>query len=363
LPKRVSSNSLYVLITILFIAVIAGVTHAAPEPSKDPLPFQQGSWTIVVLPDTQRYVLNDENHAIFMQMTQWIKENKKARNIKMVLHVGDITDNNTPEEWAKAKASMSVLNGQVPYIMCIGNHDLVTNGFMIDRTTLMNTYFHVEDNPLNKEIFGDSYGIGLENAYYLFNAGGRDYMVLSLEFGPRQEVIDWANRMVAGHPVSSIILITHDFMDERSRVDTGTVSRTTPTTDYSPSLFPIGKNGDAHCGEETWEELVSKHPNFEFVFSGHQLDADGDKIATGHRSDTREKGYTVHQTLFNAQESHKGGEGWLRLVEFRPDGTVQHKTYSPYKNEWKRTEEYEFSVKQDSFFKESNNSEKIKKSR
>ena len=349
--KKIISYSICLLVIIFFVTIIIQVTH------------QERSWTIVIIPDTQWYFQNDESYAILTQMTQWIKDNRKARNIKMVLHLGDITDNNTPEEWVKAKASMSVLHGQVPYIMCVGNHDSATNGFMIDRTTLMNKYFSVEDNPLNKEIFGGSYGAGLENAYYLFNAGGKDYMVLSLEFGPRQEVVDWANRMVAEHPASSVLLITHDYMDEKSRVDTGIACRTTPTRDFSPSLFPIGKNDSAHCGEELWEELVSKNPNFEFVFSGHQVDADGDKIATGHRSDKRENGYTVHQTLFNAQWSSKGGEGWLRLVEFRPDGKVQHKTYSSYKNEWKQTEEYEFFVKQDSSSKKGDNSGKTKKPR
>jgi hypothetical protein len=40
-----------------------------------------------------------------------------------VLHEGDITDGDSPSEWANAKASLSLLDGVIPYALAVGNHD------------------------------------------------------------------------------------------------------------------------------------------------------------------------------------------------------------------------------------------------
>jgi hypothetical protein len=42
-------------------------------------------------------------------------------------------------------------------------------------------------------------------------------------------------------------------------------------------------------------------------------------------------GQDVHQIVFNAQFLPRGGQGWLRLLEFLPDGkTVHVRTFSPF---------------------------------
>jgi hypothetical protein len=61
----------------------------------------------------------------------------------------------------------------------------------------------------------------------------------------------------------------------------------------------------------------------------------------------------MHQLLFNAQWAPQGGDGWLRLLEFQPDGkTIEVKTYSPHldrknaeaPNPWRRTPDCEFTL-------------------
>ena len=56
--------------------------------------------------------------------------------------------------------------------------------------------------------------------------------------------------------------------------------------------------------------------------------------------------------LFNAQWAPRGGHGWLRLLEFQPDGrTVRVRTFSPHlartsedpSKAWRRTPDCEFS--------------------
>src|SRR5690606_35847122 len=92
------------------------------------------------------------NAPIFTQMTQWLVDNKAARNVQFVLHEGDITNNNNDVQWARAQASMDVLNGHIPYAIVPGNHDYGSNGSANVRTTLLNDYFWHSRNPLNNFI-------------------------------------------------------------------------------------------------------------------------------------------------------------------------------------------------------------------
>src|SRR5205085_2879552 len=59
-----------------------------PARPADALPFVPGSWTLVVLPDTQIY--SESYPELFKDQTRWIVANKDRYNIKYVLHLGDI---------------------------------------------------------------------------------------------------------------------------------------------------------------------------------------------------------------------------------------------------------------------------------
>lgn len=88
---------------------------------------KQGTdFTIVVLPDTQYYSLFF--NPIFFQQTQWIVKNIKKLNIKFVIHVGDIVNNNSIPEWRIAKKAMELMDGRVPYLVVPGNHDIYPAG-------------------------------------------------------------------------------------------------------------------------------------------------------------------------------------------------------------------------------------------
>lgn len=61
-------------------------------------------------------------------MTQWLVDNKDNLNIDFVMHVGDIVDLNTSPEWEIADEAMSILDGEIPYSLLPGNHDMGDNG-------------------------------------------------------------------------------------------------------------------------------------------------------------------------------------------------------------------------------------------
>lgn len=328
-------------------------------------PIAEGAWTIAVIPDTQYYTRKDQNAPIFSEMTEWLAANRETRNIKLVLHVGDIVNDNQDRQWTHAKKSMQVLDGKLPYVLAVGNHDLGVNAQ--SRETMLNQYFNIEDNPLNEKMLGGVFREGeLENAWYRFEHEGWEAIIFSLEFGPRKAVVDWANEVASKHPDTPLILLTHDFIDQESTLHSsdGLPRRSTPKTKNSPHQYGISKLDRIYCGEELWEAFVSKFPNVILVLNGHYktFERVGEKgnqkirhvrdLTAAYRMDPRGEGRVTHQMLFNAQWAPRGGNGWLRLLEIQPDGrTVQVKTFSPYlartaKNPskaWRRGPGYEFT--------------------
>ena len=70
--------------------------HFTDEFGKAP-DFVPGSFTLAVLPDTQHYCESHPRH--FLNQTQWIADNAARYNIQHVLHLGDITNRNTRDQW------------------------------------------------------------------------------------------------------------------------------------------------------------------------------------------------------------------------------------------------------------------------
>jgi hypothetical protein len=99
--------------------------------------------------------------------------------------------------------------------------------------------------------------------------------------------------------------------------------------------------GGVNDAEELWNKLIARHDNFFMTINGHVLN-DG----LGRMTSNTAQGNDVHQHLVNYQMKKEGGEGFLRLVEFLPDGeTVQIKAYSPSIDKYKIDEQNQFTVK------------------
>lgn len=302
---------------------------------------ERGSFTVAVLPDTQNY--SERYPATYLAQTNWIVENQQARNIAAVLHLGDITNNNAPAEWDNAVKAMRVLDGKLPYAMVPGNHDYSAGGRCQDRTTLINDYFSVGQYK-GTPSFGGTYDKEperLENSYHLFSAEGRNFLVVALEFGPRRDVVRWANEVVAKHKDRAAILITHAYMyDDDTRYDWQKYGE---KQTWNPHNYGVAKaTADDVCdGEQLWNLLVSKHENFLLTLNGHVLH-DG----LGRTVTATPGGRDVNQVLVNFQMRPKGGDGWLRLVEFRADGrTAQVYDYSPTRNQRNESPQNQFAMK------------------
>jgi hypothetical protein len=96
--------------------------------------------------------------------------------------------------------------------------------------------------------------------------------------------------------------------------------------------------------EAVWQKLVYPSKNISLVLCGHTgtpPKIENDVAATDYsptsslRTDKRADGGEVVQMMFNSQQGDgdwngNGGDCWLRILEFRPDGkTISVRTFSP----------------------------------
>lgn len=306
-----------------------------------PFDAPPGTWTLVILPDTQKYT--EKFPEIFLRQTEWIAAHKEKHRILFVLHEGDITQTNAPGEWKTAHEAMSTLTkAKIPYALASGNHDLTARrGNVVDRNSLLNEYFGTADYA-NSEAVGYFEPGRLENTWHLFTSPQGRFLVVSLEFGPRDEVLKWAGKVVGEHPDCRVIVLTHAYLYcDDTRYDWNAKKEKQHANPKGTDL--VQKSGDtANDGEDMWKKLASRHRNIELVLCGHVV-FDG----TGFLQSKGEAGNTVHQILANYQNRLNGGGGYLRLLQFLPDGNVRVKTYSPWYDRWlaEPDQQFEFSTK------------------
>lgn len=297
------------------------------------------SWSLILLPDPQSYVKFERNQGALELMMGWISENIEPLNIDMVLCTGDLVEHNDwlnpngtqgnqpgKQQWEAVARAFSRLDGKVPYVAATGNHDYGIKNIEYRRTHY-NEYFPVDKNPLSQRLLRDV-GIDAEgypsltNATYEFTSPhGRKFLVMVLEFAPRDTVLNWALQTVnqPHYTDHTVILLTHSYLNANSEhiVKEG---------------YPIA---DGNYGAAVWEKLVKPSKNIQLVFSGHIGKPDDILGHIGFRTDTNAGGKKVQQMVFNAQAlgggwHGNGGDGWLRYLEFLPDGkTVNVKTFSP----------------------------------
>jgi hypothetical protein len=314
----------------------AGIAPDVGPPSDGP-PRDGGAlygdqpFSIVLLPDTQFYAMAYPE--MFLAEAAWIVEQREAEKIAFVLHLGDIVDNyGDPGQWTRANDALKMLEaGHVPYVVCAGNHDVN----VATRTgALLNQNF--PPARFAPSLQGTFEPGRIDDAYYFLPAGGRTWLIVSLEFGPRDEVLAWADQIFQQNADKPAILLTHAYMYlGQQRYD-----RMKNDQFWNPHGY--GMPGTTNDGEEMFQKVVSKNDNILMVVSGHATWPEG---AAGRLSTKRANGYYLHEMLSNYQgcpidymcvnrdtmKPVRGGEGMLRIIRVDPPNrraTVE--TYSPY---------------------------------
>ena len=300
--------------------VAPGLPPALADDQRDP-----DSFTLIALPDTQNY--SERFPHIYTAQTKWIRDNVKAFNIVFVAHEGDVTNLNQRPEWVNAGKSMALLDGAVPYSVNVGNHDLGPRGQSKDRSSHIDEFFPV-DRYKKEPWWGGALDGSIHNSYQFFTATGMRFLVMNLEFAPRESSLEWADKIIRKHNDCRTILVSHSYMSNNDK-------RIDRESDFSNRKYPI----EGLDGEEIWQQLVRHHEHLFLVLSGHIFVGDSSKdwkhdpswTETGRLTSTNDAGRPTHQLLADYQGRPNGGEGWLRVMTFHPRrGKIQVSTYSPW---------------------------------
>lgn len=308
---------------------------AAEEDTPHGAPVDAAADTLIVLPDTQFYSCGYPE--IFEQQTRWVSEVRAERHIAMVLHTGDIVDSDIDPQWRVASASMHTLSGKVPYLITTGNHDLSPG-----RRSLIPQYFAAQGLD-SFELEAGSYEPGrVDNAYAVVAIAGRDWLLLGLEFGPRDAVVAWADGVLRAHSELPAILFTHAYLySDGRRYDRAS----SPPQPYHPDGYQLTPEQGVNDGEDLFQKLIGPHENVRLVLSGHVI-PDG----TARASVMRASGSVVHQVLANYQlcaacpcAEVEGGGGYLRILAFSSAG-IHVQTYSPHYDRWLVDDDNDFRL-------------------
>lgn len=311
------------ILSFLFFLSASGCSKEEPDYriellSRDPLMIDSSEY-IVVLGDLQEYTGNYRYRPWLQHTMDWIwSQYHYDRNIRCILQVGDVTSDNSAGNWDVFMYHYSQVRSDIPMIVCVGNHDYTWSkgSWLIeDRySTLFSDYITYEDtSAVVIERFEPE---RTENAVVGFTLSGERCNVLALEFGARDEVLQWAAAYVASHPEQRFILLTHEFLSAKGvRISKGSSAE---------SQF-IGQS--YNTPEEIWEKLVFGNDNIVCVLCGHNG-------FVQHMFSRNAAGREVPQILFNVQYQENGGDGWIQLWEFSSDrDSVAVRTYNTVRSE------------------------------
>lgn len=280
------------------------------------------AYSFAVIGDTQR--VNSEYPDKFVGIYDWIIANAESKNMKMVLGLGDITQNNTEAEWVRAQANIQRLDAaNIPYTVIRGNegHDEIAE---------FNQYFSYDAYKSQLEGF---YAEGdMTNAWRKIEINGIKYLIMMLDFGPSDAVLEWAGEVIEANPTYNVIITTHAYLYRD-----GTTIGSNADHVYPPSSYE-GKEND-NDGNDIWDKLVSQHDNIVLVLSGHDITSN---IVTTQTVGKNNRNVT--QMLINPQnmDFNTGPAGMVAMLYFSADGkTVQVEYYSTARDQyWKASNQF-----------------------
>lgn len=300
-------------------------------------------YTIAVIPDTQILTGGYTDFSVYTALTEYLKSNREKQKIAFALHVGDLCNDAVESQFAKAKQAMDILDGFLPYVVVPGNHDYDWNSKLKRDTSVYNKYFPFEKFS-NAEGFGGAYEDGkTDNTYWTFRAGEESFLVVALEFGLRDSVLEWANEIVEQNGDKKVIVVTHTDVHYDGEMITDT-SENAPGNYLNGGYLDI--EGDpANNGDDVWNKFASLHENIIMIVLGH---IKTDNIVT--RTDTDVHGNRVLRMLINAQgldfdmwldreKFGADGLGMVCLLRFSENANrVDVEFYSPYLDKYLNSE-------------------------
>ena len=281
---------------VLALMALAPAWAAIAQAS--PVPF-----TYVDMPDMQD---ETDNHPEMIQSdVNWITNNQVSQNIAYVGQLGDITNGSATTEFQTAHNALFPLSnvsglvwGTVP-----GDHDSVPPNGVANYVSSFGAA-----NFTGKSWYGTSNSSTGASSYQIFQAGGRSYLVLDLEYhavAPTSAVLNWAQGVINTHSGMPTILQTHQYLN------------------YDGTLLP----GE---GTTMWNNLVNNNSQIFMVTCGHVENGTAIDGGEAFATATDTAGKPVYEVLSNYQ-SINSGDGLMRLFQFdEANSKINVSLYSPY---------------------------------
>ncbi|MFF4037481.1 LamG-like jellyroll fold domain-containing protein [Streptomyces sp. NPDC001816] len=289
---------------LLGAAATAGVAlptaaEAAPQPASRRRPDPESRrFTLAVMPDTQ-YLFDGPsiNPAPIEASLRYLLEHGRDENIVFLSHLGDLTQNGAEDEFAAIGEAFGILDRRgVGYSVLAGNHDVRSS---TDDQRGATPYLDAfgPQRFQGKKTFGGASPDGY-NTFHLFRAGGREWMVLALDWRLSAKGYAWAKDVLAQHPKTPVVLTTHELVVE----------------DDTLSAY----------GQRLWDQLIEDHDQIFLTLNGHYWPA-------GRATRKNAAGNEVHLHLTNYQNRYFGGAAMIRLYRFDLDrGVIDVETISPW---------------------------------
>ncbi|MFJ4534993.1 LamG-like jellyroll fold domain-containing protein [Streptomyces tibetensis] len=255
-------------------------------------------FTLAVMPDTQ-YLFDGPSidKAPVEASLRYLLEHGREENIVFLSHLGDLTQNGAKEEFAAIGEAFRLLDRRgVGYSVLAGNHDVKSSTTDQRGSTPYLDAFGPQRFE-EQRTFGGASPDGY-NTFHRFTAGGREWLVLALDWRLSPQGYAWAKSVLAKHPKTPVILTTHELV-----VEDDTFS------DY---------------GQQLWDQLIEDHDQIFLALGGHYWPA-----ARATRKNAA--GHDVHLHLTNYQNRYFGGAAMIRLYRFDLDrGVIDVETLSPW---------------------------------
>jgi hypothetical protein len=288
-------NLLWAAASAPLAAVVSGTMAPATADPVAARPDSRGPrFTIAVLPDTQ-YLL-DEGGSDQEPVRETLRYLAKA-GVVFMAQLGDVTEHGTETEMRTADR---VYVPKVPYSVLAGNHD-INSGTDDQRgdSPYLRTFGPRRFARVNTYRGSSPGGY---NSYHVVEAGGRDWLVLAMDWRVSDNGLRWAQGVVNAHPTLPAILTTHD-------------------------IAWADDDGQAQLsdhGQRLWDGLIRGNDQIFLALGGHYW-------PPGRVTLTNDHGNPVHVHITNYQDRYYGGAGMVRLYAFDLSrDVVDVETLSPW---------------------------------
>ncbi|MFI6350067.1 LamG-like jellyroll fold domain-containing protein [Streptomyces sp. NPDC050560] len=304
----------------------ATVLGAAPASAAEAARSGGGTWrpdatalqfTLAVMPDTQYLYWGSQdsvNRTPQEESFRYVIDHSGpggGDNIVFMAHLGDLTQDADPSSFRQVDKAFTLLDKHgVAYSVLAGNHDVTGDDSRGDSPYLRTMGPH---RFRRSRTFAGADATGYNTAH-IFQAAGRSWLVLALDWRTTDQGFAWADKVIKAHPRTPVILTTHDLVHST----------------YDDNVFPY-ESGDpednaalADYGRTVWDKLVDHNDQVFLTLNGHYW-------PPGRTTRKNAAGNDVYLHMTNYQNRYFGGGGMLRLYHFDlARDTIDVETLNPW---------------------------------